>query len=190
MTKLEFVNQLESRLGGIPKDERNGILEYYVEIINDKLENGESEDSILQSLGSPETIARNILSENDMPPIEAVKPLPVQKSRSVGRIIGFSFLLPLVIFMLAMWGIVVLSFLFVALALALGGVGYFVSSFFLFVQDFWVGLFQIGIGLVTASISIFVGCGSWRFAKLYGRTVVKMFKKYKRIYGGKHCEKN
>lgn len=204
MTRTEFFKQLEIRLGSIPQDERNKIIEYYAEIINDKAENGESEESIFRSLGSPETIAQNILEENgentfdtsnsagtDMPdspddiPETFKKP---QKSTSVGKIIGFSFLLPFVIAMFAIWGVVVLSFLVAALGLAVSGIGYSIGSFFLFVQSFSVGLCQLGIGLTAAALSIFVGYGSWAFAKLYGRVVKRIFGKYKCVYGGEYHE--
>ncbi len=202
MTRTEFFKQLEIRLGSIPQDERNKIIEYYAEIINDKAESGESEENIFRSLGSPETIAQNILEENgentfdvsnsaetNIPnrPNDIAKNFKKpQKPTSVGKIIGFSFLLPFVFTMFAIWGVVVLSFLIAALALAVSGIGYGISSFFLFVQSFSVGLCQLGIGLTAAALSIFVGYGSWAFAKLYGRAVKKMFGKYKCIYGGEY----
>lgn len=185
MTQTEFLNQLEIRLAGIPKDERNKIIEYYTEIINDKLENGESEESIFRSLGSPETIAQNILEENDDTPKSFEKP---KKSKNIGKIIGFSVLLPFIIAMFALWGVVVLSFLIASFALAVSGIGLFISSFFLFFQSFMVGLCQIGFGLLLASVSVFAGYGSWQFAKLYGRAIRGMFRKYKRIYGGEYHE--
>lgn len=60
MTKLEFLEKLNSRLQMLPEDELQDALAYYDEMIDDKTESGLSEEEAVLELGSPEDIAREM----------------------------------------------------------------------------------------------------------------------------------
>lgn len=64
MNRLEFMNQLEALLGGMPEAERKEAMQYYEDYFNDA--GVESEQEVLESLGSPEKIAQTIQSEIGM----------------------------------------------------------------------------------------------------------------------------
>ncbi|MDD6489247.1 MAG: DUF1700 domain-containing protein [Clostridia bacterium] len=181
MTQSEFLNGLKSHLSKIPKDEREKIVEYYSEIINDKIDEGKTEEQAVSELGSPEQVAQSVLedySDNDS------KHKENQKPRSVGAIIGFSILIPFVILMVAVLGVVSLSFIIASGALIVGGAAFFISSFWIFFQSFPAGLFQFGIGLFSVALGVFAMYGSIAFGKLYFRIVKATFKKYVSVYGG------
>lgn len=61
MTKVEFLNELELRLYGLNDDEKNDILDYYTELIEDKIENeGLTEEDVINELGSLDLIAKRV----------------------------------------------------------------------------------------------------------------------------------
>lgn len=61
MNKFEFMNQLEALLSELPDSEKKEALQYYEDYFNDA--GVESEQEVLESLGSPEKIAQTIKSE-------------------------------------------------------------------------------------------------------------------------------
>lgn len=66
MKKKEFISELEVRLKGIDVDERESILNYYDELISDKMDEGLNEERVIRNLGTFEEIMRklNIDSES------------------------------------------------------------------------------------------------------------------------------
>lgn len=58
MNRLEFMERLEQLLAGIPETEKQEALRYYEDYFEDA--GVESEQEVLESLGSPEEIARSI----------------------------------------------------------------------------------------------------------------------------------
>lgn len=181
MTQNEFLSELKAHLSKIPKNEREKIVEYYAEIINDKIDEGKTEEQAVSELGSPEKVAQSVIedySDNE------TKHNNGKKSHSVGAIIGFSILIPFVILMIAVLGVVSLSFIIASGALIISGAGFFISSFWIFVQNFSAGLYQLGAGFFTAAIGVFAMYGSIAFGKMYFRIVKATFKKYISVYGG------
>lgn len=63
MNKQEFLKALDKKLKNLPREEREKSLAFYSEIIDDKTEEGASEKEAVESLGSPDKIAREILSD-------------------------------------------------------------------------------------------------------------------------------
>ncbi len=63
MTKLQFLLSLNDCLAGLPKDDIEGYLAFYTEIIEDRIEEGLSEEDAVNSVGSPQEIAAKILSD-------------------------------------------------------------------------------------------------------------------------------
>lgn len=76
MKKLEFINALGGALSQLPPDEVRPLLDYYVEAIDDRVEDGMTEEAAIASLGSIEELSRKILSQRESEP-PAAPPLPV-----------------------------------------------------------------------------------------------------------------
>lgn len=181
MTQNEFLSGLKAHLSKIPKAEREKIVEYYTEIINDKIDEGKTEEQAVSELGSPEQVAQSVFEDyydNE------TKHNNGKKSHGVGAIIGFSVLIPFVILMVAVLGVVSLSFIIGSVALLIGGAAFLISSFWIFFQSFPTGLFQLGAGFFAVAIGVFAMYGSIAFGKLYFRIVKATFKKYISVYGG------
>lgn len=63
MNKRDFTEDLRSRLSGIPKQEAEERIGFYSEIIDDKTEEGLTEEEAVAEIGSAEKIAEQVLSE-------------------------------------------------------------------------------------------------------------------------------
>ena len=63
MNKLEFINGLGSRLDPIPREEIQTILDYYVESVSDRMEDGMTEEEAIDSFGDLDQLAADILVE-------------------------------------------------------------------------------------------------------------------------------
>ena len=50
MTKQLFLNELSAALHGLPREERYRTLSYYDELIDDRMEDGQSEEEAVESL--------------------------------------------------------------------------------------------------------------------------------------------
>lgn len=66
MNKKEFLRGLSDALRGMPRAERARSLEYYGEMIQDRMEEGMSEEAAVACLGSADEIARQILESGGM----------------------------------------------------------------------------------------------------------------------------
>lgn len=67
MTKQLFLNQLSAALHALPREERYRTLSYYDELLDDRIEDGQTEEEAVASLGDPEEVAREILGEEEAP---------------------------------------------------------------------------------------------------------------------------
>lgn len=63
MKKKDFVLALEKRLKRLPREELNERINFYCEMIDDKIEEGLSEAAAVQSVGSVDTIAGEICEQ-------------------------------------------------------------------------------------------------------------------------------
>src|SRR5574344_138140 len=60
MTKIEFINTVKTELYGYPEDEVEKCLSFYTECIDDRMEDGMSEDKAVSALGDISDIVRDI----------------------------------------------------------------------------------------------------------------------------------
>lgn len=63
MKKWEFVNELNARLRDLPKTETDKYIEYYLEMIDDRTEEGMTEEEAVGAVGSIDEIESKIRSE-------------------------------------------------------------------------------------------------------------------------------
>ncbi|MDF2633084.1 MAG: hypothetical protein K0Q85_1680, partial [Caproiciproducens sp.] len=72
-----YLKRLRRRIKFLPDNERNTIIDFYREIIQDKIESGVSEAQAVAELGDVNVLAQKILMEN-----------PNRKPVNVGKIVG------------------------------------------------------------------------------------------------------
>lgn len=71
MTKTQFILELSSKLSGLPKDDINESIEFYIEMIDDRMDEGMSEADAVAAIGSVDAISEQIFSE--IPMVKLVK---------------------------------------------------------------------------------------------------------------------
>lgn len=100
MTEIEFLERLRKGLSGLPETDIEEHLKYYEEMIDDRMEDGLSEEESVEQTGNPEEIANNIIEET---PISKIVKEKVRNRRPMGAgtivllILGSPLWLPLII---------------------------------------------------------------------------------------------
>lgn len=171
MTKLKFLLELNDRLSGLPKSEVEERLSFYNEAIEDRMEEGLSEEEAVAAVGSAEEVAAQIISETPLIKVAKEKIKPKRKLRvweivllAVGSPIWVSLLaaaLAVVISLYAAVWSVVAAFWSVFGAFvggAIGGVAW--GVWFMVLDKIPVGISIIGAGVTLAGLAIFAffGC--------------------------------
>ena len=132
MNRAEFLNALREKLSGLPSEEICERLSFYAEAIDDRMEDGYSEEAAVAEIGTPEEIAVQIISEIPLSRLVREKAGAKKQRRiwqtvllAVGAVVWVPLLIAFlaVIFSLyiALWAVVI-SFYAVCLALAAAGV--------------------------------------------------------------------
>lgn len=63
MNKAEFLSALENALTALRPEDRQQVLDYYAEMIEDGVENGMSEEAVIEQFDAPEQIAAQLCAE-------------------------------------------------------------------------------------------------------------------------------
>lgn len=197
MNKHEFLDALKKALSGLPHEEVKKSVDFYSEMIDDAVENGETEFAVTERIGSAEEIADKII--NDTPANKSEANIKPSAAAIALIIISLPIWLPLavavfaVIFALlvSMWAVVI-SFFASSAAFASCGAALILSSpFITSAASFADGLLQFGAGLVCAGMAVFVFYLSVLLAKLMARLTLFTARVIKNIFtrkGGKGNE--
>ena len=168
MTKLKFLLSLNEKLSGLPENEVQERLCFYSEMIEDRMEEGLSEEEAVSAIGTVEEIAAQIRAE--ISPVKQEK--KPKKHWEVWKILfivlGSPIWFPLLIAAFAvvlslyvsLWSVIIsLWAVFVSLAgCTLGGL---VAGFgFILFGNHLTGVALIGAAVVCAGLAIFLffGC--------------------------------
>ena len=162
MNQYEYLKELRSYLSPLGRIEEDRVIEYYAELIVDKIESGIPEKEVLTQLGTPRQLADKILSETQE--YEEPQNIKEPKELSVGRIVGFSILIPFVITALAILYSVAVSFVAASVGMQLGGVLTIIGSFFCYVRIFWSRYMPIWSSNICFGFGTF--CSLW-FVEIY-----------------------
>lgn len=171
MTKTEFFEALEKKLVGLPPEIVKESLDFYSEMIDDRIEEGLSEEDAVKSVGSVDEIAAQIIAETPITQIikENIKPKnKLSTTAKVLLIVGSVVWVPLLIAALAvilalyavLWAaIICLWAAFVSLAACFVG-GIAAGAVSIVFTSLSSGLLLIAGGLICASLAIFgfFGC--------------------------------
>ena len=193
MTKLQFLLALHEKLAGLPRNEVEERLNFYSEMIEDRMEDGITEEEAVAAVGSLDDIAAQITA--DIPLVKIVKEKIKSKRRmkawnvillAVGSPIWVSLLIAAVavVFSLyvSLWAVVIsfwaafASFVVGCVGALAFGIGYCLSG------NLPAGLVLIAAGCICAGLAIFLfyGCkiatkGTARLAKIIVLAVKKNF---------------
>ena len=187
MRKQEFIYQLWKKLSDLPKEEVEERLSFYGEMIDDRMEDGLSEEEAVAAIGSADEIASLIIEEIPLNKIVRERIKPKRRLRAweiVLLVLGAPIWIPLLVVVplsvtvslyAVLWSAVVaLWAVFVALV-ASAAVGLICGVGFSFVNSPAVGISLIGVSLVCAGLSVFIffGCmGATKGAALLAKKIV------------------
>ena len=171
MDKFEFITELRAKLWALPEEDKQRSVDYYSEMIDDRMEDGLSEAEAVAAIGDLDEIVQQILSETPHFPA-AVKKEEEQKKqkRKVSwwemllLVLGFpvwgSLLIAVsaVIFSvwISLWSVVIALYA-TAFALAACAIGLPVAAFSLmWIHHYGEGAVLVGGALICAGSAILV----------------------------------
>lgn len=171
MNKEQFLTAIRERLNGLPQEDAERSLDFYAEMIDDRVEDGLTEEQAVEAMGPAEEIAAQILTDTPLPRLVKAKVKPARALRAweivllaAGSPVWASLLLAaLCVFgamYLVLWALVAALYA-VDLSFAAGAVCGVGSSVFLVCTGFPVqALLFLGVGFVCAglAIALFLGC--------------------------------
>ena len=165
MKKREFLDRLKASLWAMPEADKERSADYYAEMIDDRMEDGLSEEEAVAAIGDLDEIVKQILNETPRPPATVKKEQKQQKQgletwMIVLLVLGSPVWIPLVAsaagtvisVYVSLWTVVI-SLYAVFIALAIASVGCVVSSFFM-IGRFAEVLVAWGAALLCAGLAI------------------------------------
>ena len=185
MTKNEFLGALRARLSGLSESDIEEHISFYSEMIEDRIEDGASEEDAVCGIGSVEDIAAQIIADVPLTKIAKERIKPKRRLRAweivllaVGSpiwlslgIAAFAVILSLYVviwaLIVSLWAVFV-SLVACALGLTVAGIamigGPYVFAGVIMASESHVfsGIALIGVGLVCAGLGIFLffGCNA------------------------------
>lgn len=100
MTKNEFLIELRKNLSGLPKEEIEDRITFYEEMINDRMDEGKTEEEAVADIGTTDQAVRTIASQTKMSTLvkEKIKPKrSISTLEIVLIVLGFPLWFPLLI---------------------------------------------------------------------------------------------
>ncbi|MBE6668017.1 MAG: DUF1700 domain-containing protein [Ruminococcaceae bacterium] len=200
MTKNEFMAELRSKLSGVPEKDAEDRLGFYSEIIDDRMEEGISEEEAVRGIGSIDEIAAGITAEISQARNKDQKRESKRKLKTWEIVLlaaGSPVWVPLAIAAVAvtfslyavLWALVIsLWAVFVAFTATAGG-----SIVIFVVQVIYgnalAGVAILGAGLILAGSSIFLFFGCKNSTKGTAVLAKKIALGIKRIFVKKEAAK-
>ena len=190
MTKDEYLTKLKRALRTVKSEERKKSLAYFSEVIDDRMEDGITEDAAVAELECIEAAAERIIAE-------AHSQGQLKRKHSFWEIVlivlGFPLWFPLlltvaivVFIMYALIWILIGSLFVVCLSLVVGGASAIFALFFS--GNYPVAFACLGTGLVCVGLSIALFVPSVFFARAYAKATPIMWNRLKTVKEGKSDE--
>ena len=169
MTKNEFLTELRSKLNGLPKDDLDNRINFYEEMINDRMDDGKSEEEAVADIGTVDEVVKQIASETPLLKLVKEKTKPKRSLRAweiVLLILGFPLWFPLLLTAIILclvaysliWVFVVVAYS-VELALAASSLAGIVV-FFISLVTGQPNIISLGCAIMAAggAILLYFGC--------------------------------
>ena len=167
MNKQSYLEQIRRLLQRLPEEDRERSLAFYAESIDDRMEDGLSEEAAVASMESPEKAAETILL--DMPIPKLVKARVKERRMGAAEILllalGFPLWFPLLLTVLILgltvyllvWALV-LALGAVVLALGLSAAALLVAGVYSIIKAaISLGVLNFGAALVLTGLTVLLG---------------------------------
>ena len=121
MTKKEFLSELRSKLQGLPSEDIDERVSFYEEMINDRMDEGKTEEEAVAEIGSVEDVVKEIAKDTPLVKLVKEKMKPRRRIRAweiVLIAVGFPLWFPLLItalvlimvFWILVWVLVIVTY--------------------------------------------------------------------------------
>ena len=170
MKKNEFLIRLKKLLHELPTQDIEKSVQYYSEMIDDRIEEGLSEDEAVSAIGTPDEIASNILLDEGLP-FDESKSEPKRKMSAIWivlLILGFPLWFSLIIaafavlfsLIVSLWAVIISLWSVFVSFIAVSFSGLTVGIGFSIIGNVFPGIAMISAGLILAGLSVFsfYGC--------------------------------
>ncbi len=189
MNKQEFLEELWVELGSLPEGETEERLEFYSEMIEDRMEEGLTEEEAVAEIGTPKEVAAQIIAEIPLPKlvVEKVRPKRTLKAWEIvllvlGSPVWVPLLLAAIILALAayivVWALIVVLWAVEAALAVSSAAGVILGFWGIFHGSIPEGIAAIGAGLACAGLTIFLffGCkeATRGLLKLTKKTIISI----------------
>jgi len=165
MNRQEYLDEIKDKLLGLSEEDIDKALDFYMEAIDDRIEDGLTEDQAIKAVGSSDEVAEQILMDTPLPKLvsASVKPRRTLKAWEIVLIvISAPIWIPLAIALIAIAFsvfVVIFSLIFALIAvligLTLGGVGLLAAAIFsIFAGSAGTAVMKLAVGLVAVGIGI------------------------------------
>ena len=180
MKRQEFLEQLKKQLWALPEADQKNSLEYYAEMIDDRMEDGLSEEEAVAAIGDLDEIVGQIMSETPHAPAvvnhgqkqenKTEEPKQAKQKREIKPWIIVLLVLgaPLWISLItglgsgvlgiyvSLWSVVIALYA-TAFALAVSAIGLLIAAFsLLWIRHFAKGTVLVGGALVCAGLAVLI----------------------------------
>ena len=193
MDKQSFFLELRSGLDGLPRDYIEKTTQYYSEMIEDRIEDGLSEEEAIAAIGPVDEIVRQAVAEVPLQSLVKSKINPERKLRGweiVLLVLGFPLWFPLLIaasaivlsVYIVIWAVII-SFYAVVISLFAAGL----ALLFLWIPNIstlgiggiltfiGTGLFLIGVSILLFFAALAASRGAVKLAKAFAFGIKKCF---------------
>ena len=171
MTKIQFLMSLHSKLMGLPQDEVEERMSFYSEMIEDRMEEGLSEEEAVSAIGTVDKIVEEIIGEIPLSKIAKEKIKPKRRMKAwevVLLILGSPLWLSLIIAAFAvvlavyasLWSVIGSLWAVFASIAGCAFCGVVTGPVFALMGYLPAGILMLCAGMVCAGLSIFLffGC--------------------------------
>ena len=197
MNKQEYLESISSRISAMPADDVNRFMDYYSEMIDDRVEDGLSEEEAVADMVSPDAAVEQILEEMPLTKLvkEKIKPKHELKAWEVvlivlGSPVWIPLLMTAAVLLLTLWIVafaLLISFYAVVLSFVAAGIGGLICIIPLFIANSpYTAVLMLGAALIGIGIAILfvvsvkpVTVGIFRVCKASVNGIKRMFVKEK-----------
>jgi|BioPla2DNA2_1021312.scaffolds.fasta_scaffold14179_4 uncharacterized membrane protein len=195
MTKEKFLEELQVKLKGLPKEDIDDRVSFYSEMIDDRIEDGLSEEEAIREIGTSDEIASKVIESTSLTKIVKEKVRLKRKLEAweiVLIILGFPLWFPLLImaltfifvFIVLLWSGVIVAWSLEGSIIATS-INFLINSIYnLFSGVFISSLGMLGTSLLLVGAAIFLFYACVKITELTAKVTKKIVLSIKKALVG------
>ena len=187
MSKKEFLEKLRVKLSNLPKDDLEERINFYSEMIDDRIEDGFSEEDAINDIGSLDEVAKQIIANVPLKKLikEKVKPKRKMSTTAIvliilGSPIWLSLLVAVFAIVIAIYAVIfslVVSLWAIDFSLVLCGIAGTIAGIIYLAQGASALILGGSIVCIGLGILLFFGCKEFtKFSIFLSKEIVKGIK--------------